>query len=72
LGTTNHLINFKPARKCQKGRNIQKKINIFLIKNDSNRENIILGTKKITSGLRIRKMNVTFGGNPLSVSPFLL
>jgi hypothetical protein len=41
LGTTNHLINFKPARKCQKGRNIKK-----IYKNDSNRENIILGTKK--------------------------
>jgi hypothetical protein len=38
-----HLINFKPA---QKGRNILKN-NIFLIKNDSNRENFILGTKKI-------------------------
>jgi hypothetical protein len=61
--TTNHLINFKPARKCQKDRNI-KKINIFLIKNDSNRENIILGTKKITSSLRIRKMNLTFGEHP--------
>jgi hypothetical protein len=42
------------------------------MKNDSNRENIILGTKKITSGLQIGKMNVTFGEHPLSVSPFLL
>jgi predicted acetyltransferase len=50
----------------------KKKKNIFLIKNDSNRENIILGTKKITSGLHVQKMNVTFGEHPLSVSPFLL
>jgi hypothetical protein len=44
----------------------------IIIKNDSNRENIFLGTTKITSGLRIRKMNVTVVEHPVSFLIFVV